>query len=199
MTGCASSTLPPSPVPDFSTIELIPDREALLQRFLEANPEYYENFYGEPPGPDEAHREIHEPLPAGWSFTRKWLIGYLDASGELVAMAHVVSDLIAPKVWHIGFFLIATSRHGSGLAQALYAGLERWMFASGAEWLRLGVVAGNARGEGFWASCGFLETRTRHDMPYRKRTHTMRVLYKALAGGTLEEYRTLVPRDRPEH
>ena len=69
------TTLPPSPVPDFSTIELTPDREALLQRFLEANPEYYENFYGEPPGPDEAHREIHEPLPAGRSFTRKWLIG----------------------------------------------------------------------------------------------------------------------------
>jgi RimJ/RimL family protein N-acetyltransferase len=191
------TTLPPSPSPDLHTIELTPDREALLQRFFEANPEYYENYYGEPPGPSEAHQEIHEALPAGWSFTKKWLIGYLDAAGEMVGMANVVSDLLAPRVWHIGFFVIATLRYGTGLARALYDGLERWMFENGAEWLRLGVVAGNTRGERFWASCGFLETRTRTDVPYRKRTHTMRVLYKPLAGGTLEEYRTLIARDRP--
>ena len=113
-------------------------------------------------------------------------------------MANIVSDLIAPRAWHIGFFLVATSRHGTGLARALWDGLERWMREGGAEWLRLGVVAGNRRGEGFWSANGFLETRTRGNMPYRKRTQTMRVLYKPLAGGTLEEYRTLVPRDRPE-
>ena len=192
------TTLPPSPSPDLHTIELTPEREAQLQRFFEANPEYYEIYYGEPPGPREAHEEIHGELPAGWSFTRKWLIGYLDSAGEMVAMANVVSDLLAPRVWHIGFLVIATARHGTGLAQALYDGLERWAVESGAEWLRLGVVAGNARAERFWASRGFLETRTRRETPYRKRTHTMRVLYKPLAGGTLEEYRALVPRDRPE-
>jgi predicted GNAT superfamily acetyltransferase len=93
--------------------------------------------------------------------------------------------------------LIATSRYGTGLARPLYDGLERWMVANGAAWLRLGVVAGNTRAERFWASCGFVETRTRTDVPYRKRIQTMRVLYKPLAGGTLEEYRALVPRDRP--
>jgi RimJ/RimL family protein N-acetyltransferase len=192
------TTLPPSPVPELRTIELTPGHEAQLQRFFEANPLYYDIYYGEPPGPNEAHEEIHGPLPAGWSFTKKWLIGYLDAAGEMVAMANIVSDLLAPRVWHIGFFLIATARHGTGLARPLYDGLERWMFENGAAWLRLGVVAGNVRAERFWTSCGFLETRTRRDTPYRSRTHTMRVLYKPLAGGTLEEYRTLVPRDRPE-
>lgn len=190
--------LPDPPVSDLRTIELTPDREALLQRFFEANPHYHESFYGEPPGPDEAHNEIHEPLPGGFTYTKKWLIGYLDASGELVAMANVVSDLIAPRVWHIGFFVIATSRHGSGLARPLYDGLERWMRDNGAQWLRLGVVLGNTRAERFWESCGFLETRTRSDVPYRKRTQTMRVLYKPLAGGTLEEYRALVARDHPD-
>jgi GNAT superfamily N-acetyltransferase len=192
------TTLPPSHFPDLHTIELTPDREALLQRFLVANPEYYENYYGESPGPHEAYKEIHDELPAGWTFTKKWLIGYLDAAGEMVAMANVVSDLLAPRVWHIGYFMIATSRYGTGFARELYVGLERWMFARGAEWLRLGVVSGNTRGERFWASLGFLETRTRSAVPYRKRTHTMRVLYKPLAGGTLEEYRSLIPRDRPE-
>jgi len=191
------TSLPPSPLPDLHTIELTPDREPQLQRFFEANPEYYEIFYGEPPVPGEAHEEIHGELPAGWSFTKKWLIGYLDAAGEMVAMANVVSDLLAPRVWHIGYFLVATSRHGTGLAHELYRGLERWALENGAEWLRLGVVVGNVRGERFWAAHGFLETRTRDGVVYRKRTHTLRVLYKPLAGGTLEEYRALVPRDRP--
>ena len=190
-------TLPPSPLSDLHPIELTPECEAMLQRFFEANPEYYERFYGEPPGPGEAHEEIHDALPSGWSFTKKWLIGYQDATGELVAMAHVVSDLLAPSVWHIGFFVVATSRQGSGLAGPLYEALEGWMRSNGAEWLRLGVVAGNTRGERFWEARGYLETRTRTEVPYRKRTQTMRVMYKPLAGGTLEQYRLLVPRDRP--
>lgn len=193
-----AANLPPSPSPELRTIELTPDREALLQRFFEANPHYHERFYGEPPDLDEAHHEIHDPLPGDFGYTKKWLIGYVDASGELVAMANVVSDLIAPGVWHIGFLVLATARHGSGLARPLYDGLERWMRDNGAEWLRLGVVLGNTRAERFWASCGFVESRTRLDVPYRKRTQTMRVLCKPLAGGTLEQYRALVARDRPD-
>ena len=189
--------LPQSPLAELTPIELTPEREAVLQRFFEANPEYYEDFYGGPPSATEAHEEIHGPLPPGWSYSKKWLIGYQDPTGELAAMAHVVSDLLAPKVWHIGFFVISTARRGSGLAGSLYDGLEQWMRDSGAEWLRLGVVAGNARGERFWESHGYIETRIRTDVPYRQRTQTMRVMYKPLAGGTLEEYLALVERDRP--
>jgi len=187
--------LPSSPVAELHTLELTPDREALLQRFFEANPEYYWLCNGEPAQPGEAHKEIHEPLPEGWPFTKKWLIGYADASGELVAMANVVSDLLAPRVWHVGYFLVSTSRHGSGLAHALYAHLESWMRASGAEWLRLGVLACNPRGDRFWARHGYTEVRRAVGVPYGKRTHTLSVRFKPLAGGTIEQYRQLVPRD----
>ena len=193
-----STPLPQSLLDELTSIELTPEREEVLQRFFEANPEYYEDFYGGPPSATEAHDEIHGPLPLGWSYTKKWLIGYLDGSGELAAMAHVVSDLLAPKVWHIGFFVIATARRGSGLAGPLYDGLEHWMRDGGAQWLRLGVVAGNVRGERFWESHGYIETRRRSEVPYRQRTQTMRVMYKPLAGGTLEEYLALVERDRPD-
>jgi ribosomal protein S18 acetylase RimI-like enzyme len=94
--------------------------------------------------------------------------------------------------------VVATARHRAGLGRQLYQGLDQWMVASGAEWLRLGVVAGNVRGERFWESLGYTQTRIRENMPYRKRTQTMRVMYKPLAGGTLQQYLTLVPRDRPE-
>ncbi|MBK7369189.1 MAG: GNAT family N-acetyltransferase [Candidatus Eisenbacteria bacterium] len=191
-------TVPPSPVPHLRTIEITPEHEATLQRFFEANPEYYLISNGEPAGPDEAHKEIHDDPPAEWGFTKKWLVGWLDDAGEMVAMANVVSDLLAPRVWHIGYFLVATSTYGTGLARTLYASLERWMQESGADWLRLGVIVGNVRAERFWASLGFLETRVRDGVVYGKLTHSISVRVKPLEGGTVEEYLARVPRDRPD-
>jgi len=190
--------LPPSPIPTLRTTELTPDDEPLLQRFFEENPEYFIAAYGEPPGPQEAHAAIHDELPAGWSFTRKWLVGYVDEAGSLVAMANVVTDLLAKDVWHIGLFIVATARHGTGDAQALHEGIERWARDNGAKWLRLGVVRGNARAERYWESLGYIQTRTREGMQMGKLTNTVRVMVKPLAGGTIEEFLSLVPRDRPE-
>jgi GNAT superfamily N-acetyltransferase len=170
----------------------------LLQRFFDANPAYFVAIQGEPAGPNEAHEEIHGELPAGWSFTRKWVIGYVDAAGSLNAMANIVSDLLAPGVWHIGTFIVATSRHGTGDAQALYRGLEQWARANGADWLRLGVVVGNTRAERFWRSEGYSETRTRDGVRFGSQARTVRVMFKPLAGGTLAEYLSIIARDRPE-
>jgi hypothetical protein len=116
--------LPSSPIAALRTIELTSIEEPMLQRFFEANPQYFLAVNGEPAHPNEAHEEIHGELPSGWSFTKKWLVGYVDAQSELVAMANIISDLLAPHVWHIGLFVIATSRHGSGDAQTIYRGLE---------------------------------------------------------------------------
>lgn len=99
-----------SPLRDMRSLELVPGSEALLQRFFEANPQYFLAVSGEPPRPEEAFDEIHEALPEGWSFTKKWVIGFADASGELAAMANVVSDLLAKDVWHISTFIIETAR-----------------------------------------------------------------------------------------
>ncbi|HKX41190.1 MAG TPA: GNAT family N-acetyltransferase [Burkholderiaceae bacterium] len=192
-----SITLPSSPIPALRCVEITPDREAGLQRFFEANPDYFIAVNGEPAGPQEAHEEIHGPLPAGWPYTKKWLIGYLDARGAMVAMANVVTDLLAAGIWHIGLFIVATERRGSGDAQTLHRGLEAWATSHGAAWLRLGVVRGNVRAERFWQSEGYLETRTREGIEMGRRVNTVRVMVKPLAGGTLEQYRALVPRDNP--
>ena len=116
--------LPRSPISSLRAVELTADDVPLLQRFFEANPEYFLAVQGEPAGPNEAHDEIHDELPEGWRYTKKWLIGFVDAGGALVAMANLVSDIFAPGVWNISLFMLATSRHGSGDAQALYRGLE---------------------------------------------------------------------------
>ncbi len=190
--------VPASPIAGLTTIELTHGSEPLLQRFFDENPLYFMVVNGQPAQPDEAHEEIHGTLPAGWSHTKKWVIGYVRADGALAAMANWVSDLLAPSVWHIGTFIVATARHGSGDGQTLHASLEAWALRHGARWLRLGVVSGNTRAERFWERQGFIDTRLRTGVTMGRLTQTLRVMVKPLAGGSLEQYRALVERDRPE-
>lgn len=121
-----------------------------------------------------------------------------DATGNMVALADGVSDLLAPGVWHIGLFIVASARHGTGDAQRLHQSLRDWATAQGAAWLRLGVVQGNTRAERFWQAQGYRQTRTREGVQIGPRVHTVRVMVLPLAGGEMADYLARVPRDRPE-
>jgi hypothetical protein len=78
----------------------------------------------------------------------------------------------------------------------MYAALEAWMRAGGARWSRLGVVVGNERAERFWERSGYRDVRTREAVHMGKRVNTLRVMMKPLAGGAIDEYLQLVPRDQ---
>ena len=182
----------------YRAVELLPADVPRLQRFFERNPEYFLAVTGQLPSGHEAHDEVHGTLPAGWPFTKKWIIGFLNEHDSPVAMANVVSDLLAPAVWHIGLFLVATELHGGGTAHVLYPRLEVWTKGVGAQWLRLGVVRGNARAEAFWRGLGYVELRQREGMEMGARVNTVRVMAKPRTGGSIEQYLALVPRDRPE-
>jgi len=170
----------------------------LLQRFFELNPTYFISVNGEVAGPDEAHEEVYGPLPAGWPFTRKWVVGIASGDGSMVAMLNVVSNLLAQSVWHIGLFIVASELWGTGTAQSLLQQLESWAVAGGGKWLRLGVVEGNARAERFWERAGFVEVRKREGLSMGAKVNTVRVMAKPLAGGRLSEYLALVERDNPQ-
>ena len=189
--------LPSASLPHVRVFELQASDEDLLQRFYERNPLYFEQVHGVPPRPDEAREEIRDLPPEGWSFSGKRLLGYADAEGELVAMASLVSDLMAPRVWLVGLFIVATSLHGSPAAREIYAELERWMQRRGAAWVRLGVVVGNQRAERFWERQGFAEVRRRDGIPMGERVNSLRVMVKPLNGGQLDDYLAMVPGDRP--
>jgi GNAT superfamily N-acetyltransferase len=190
--------LPFCSVEDLSVFELKPNNVPLLQQFFDANPAYFMAVHGEAARPNEAHDEFHEPLPAGWSFGKRWLLGWGDATGSLAAIANITSDLLSVGVWHIGLFIVGSARHGGGNSHALYRDIEEWAKANGAAWLRLGVVTGNTRAERFWERQGFQEVRRRSDVEMGMRVNTIRVMIKPLRGGTADVYLTLVPRDRPD-
>lgn len=169
-----------------------------LQAFIDANPEYYLMVSGSRPRADEALREFEERPPPEIPFDEVYVIGFLDETGRMAGMASVLTNLPAPGVWHVGLFIVATSLHGTGLAPVLYQGLETWAIAGGATWMRLGVVAGNARAERFWRTAGYHEVRRRNGMQYGSRMQDVRVLVKPLGSASIDDYLSRVARDRPE-
>jgi RimJ/RimL family protein N-acetyltransferase len=185
-----------APAGRYRCVEMAADAASRLQRFFDANPAYFEAVNGEPARPGEAAEELASAPPREMPYTRVFNLEFSDDSGEMVGMAGVVSDMFAPAVWHIGLFIVATRLHGSGAALEMYGQLEGWMRASGARWLRLGVVAGNARAERFWEKLGFAEVRRRLGVQMGRRTNDLRVMVKPLEGGTVEEYLEHVARDR---
>ena len=168
-----------------------------VQCVYDATPSYFRIVLGQDPLPGSARETFERRPPPDMPFTSKRVLGFRERGAELVAVADVIEDLLAPRVWHIGLFLVAQPLHGTGLAQRGYAALESWMGSRGGRWLRLGAVAGNDRAERFWRSQGYLEVTRRKAVPMGCKLNELLVMAKPLAGGTLADYLALVPRDRP--
>jgi ribosomal protein S18 acetylase RimI-like enzyme len=174
-----------------------------LQRFFDDNPDYFVNVNGEPPRADEAEREFRDVPPPGMAYREMRMLAFFEGDGDggddgrLVAIATVVGDFIAEHVWHIGFFVVATALHGSGAAHTMYRQLEAWLVERGAHWIRLGVVAGNARAERFWERSGYIQVRERGPVEMGKRMNLLRVMVKPIDGRGIAPYLLLVARDRP--
>lgn len=169
-----------------------------LQAFFVANPEYFVAVNGVPARDDEAQQEFDDRPPPSMPYDQQIMVGIRDDSGQLFAMATVVSNLLAAQVWHIGLFIVATSLHGSGQASLIYQSLEQWMKTQGAQWIRLGAVVGNLRAERFWEKMGYTEVRQRTGVPSGQQINTLRVMVKPVGNHSLAQYLDLVARDRPD-
>lgn len=182
---------------DLQARELQPGEVPLLQALFDANPGYFQIVNHRPAEPDEAQREFDEDPPPHLSWSRRWFLGLFQPDGTLAGVAIVVSDLCAPRVWHLALFLLATRLHGRGVAQRTYDALEAWVRAQGAQWLRLGVVRANARARRFWQRQGFHDLRRRDGVDTGGHLNDLFTCCKPLAGGSIDEYLALVPRDAP--
>ncbi len=182
----------------FTVRELLAEEIPLLQALFEANPDYFVIVGGQPPRPDEAQQEFDEQVPGHLSFGKRWFAGAFDRAGTLRGLVILVSDLSAPGVWHTALFFLEGSLRRTGAAMELHDALQSYARRSGARWLRLAVIDGNAPAQRFWAKCGYQQVRTRPYPTLSGETKLARVLVKPLADGTLEQYVLLVPRDAPE-
>ena len=129
--------------------------------------------------------------------THKLIAVRPDEPDRILAIIDVTEDMIAPGVGHIGLFQVAERLQGTGLAHALYLGLEAWLEDRGMDVIRLGVLDGNPRGAAFWARHGYRETRTRQGVAPTGKVHLSHVLYKPLAPRGLDASRARGPRDDP--
>ncbi len=183
---------------NFTVRELAAEEIPLLQALFEANPDYFVIVGGQPPRPDEAQQEFEERVPEHLSFGTRWFAGAFDRAATLRGLIILVSDLSAQGVWHTALFFLDGVLRRTGAAMELHNSLEAHARRSGAQWLRLAVIDGNVPAQRFWAKCGYQQVRTRLYPNLSGETKLARVLVKPLAGGTLEQYALLVPRDAPE-
>jgi GNAT superfamily N-acetyltransferase len=172
-----------------------------LSDFCRNNPAYDIFLTGEVPDEAEWVEDFLTDLPPSefnWRATYKLIAAPIDQPNEVKAVIDVTLDMLAKGVGHIGLFQVAESLHGTGLAHDLYQGLESWMVQEGTQVIRLGVLEGNPRGLAFWTRHGYLGTRTRVGTAPTGKQHHSHVMYKPLLPMSLDDYRTLVPRDHPE-
>ncbi len=115
-----------------------------VQAFYEANPEYWRVTHGHAPPSGEAAEGFDFRPPAEMPY-RDWQIWLVRdrASRRIVGELSVAIDLLAPGVFHLGFFIIESARQGSGLATEVYAAYEAWALAAG----RTLAAARRRRGE----------------------------------------------------
>ena len=191
--------------PDLRATGLQPQDAPALQAFYDAYPEYFRIVDGTPPPATAAADDLASRPPPDMPWRERWFLGIdEDAAstdtgqpGPRVAVTEVVSDLLAPGVWHIGLLIVATPHWGSSLAARVVHGLEDWARRAGADWMRLGVVQANARGLRFWQKQGYTVVRTREPVPFGELNHRVLVMVKPLRGHTLEHYLERVSHDRP--
>ena len=193
-----------SPVPPlFSAAGLAvralqPSEVPALQALFDAHAEYFQAVNGRPARPDEAQQEFAERPPPHLPWRRHHHTGAFDADGALVGTLVFTEGLVDPQVCHLGLFWLMTPLHGRGLAAPLHEAWAGWARAQGARWLRLSVIAGNARAETFWARRGYTEVRRRNGIDTGGRLNDARVMIRALDGAPLAEYLARVPRDHPD-
>ncbi len=182
----------------FSAYELNDDDIPRLQHFYSSNPEFFLMANGMPVRDDEAQREFDELPPAEIPFNQRYIIGFFDCNNNLIGVTIILSDFLAPRVWQISFFMVATSLHATGIANMVYSQLEKWIALNSTNWIRLGIIVNNHKAERFWKKCGYVEVRQRKAVKFGSLIHDLRVMIKALKPYTIDEYKQCVVYDRPD-
>ncbi len=187
---------PPATLPDYYLAPADRALAAELQAFHEANAQYWWLTHGHGPAPDDAATAFDKGPPAHMSFrAHPWSWARDRSTHAILGQFRYVVDLMAPAVWHLGFFMIDARLYGSGFALDLYGRYEALALADGARWLRLSVVEANPRARQFWLRRGYADIKRTTGAVLGARTHVQFTMVKPLGGATLADYLRAVPYD----
>jgi GNAT superfamily N-acetyltransferase len=184
---------------NFQAREMIEDEVPQLQLFFEENPAYFEAVHGQGPTPQEGQQEFDDFPPADMPFGKRWMLVVTGTDGQWMATVQLLSDFLAPAVWHIGLFIVATPLYGTGIARTIYDAMELWMRNQGARWVRLGAVEGWGKAENFWRKMSCPQVRSRDAVAIGQRVNNGRMMAKPLTGGAISDYLQMVKRGNPGH
>ena len=167
---------------------------AELQAFHEANAQYWWLTHGHGPAPDDAAAAFDKGPPPHMSFrAHPWSWARDRRTHAILGQFRYVIDLMAPGVWHLGFFMVDAGLHGSGFALDLYERYEALAAAGGARWLRLSVVEANPRARRFWLARGYADVKCTTGAVLGDLSHVQFTMVKALQEGSLAECLEAVP------
>ncbi|MCA3211823.1 MAG: GNAT family N-acetyltransferase [Burkholderiaceae bacterium] len=192
---------PPRQLFTFGTYVAVEAVEAdlpAIAAFYAESPEYLRMVEAREPAPQDALEFLSAVPPPELSYRDHYALLLRDACSRIDGLMMVATDLPATGVWHLSLMMVATRLHGRGLAQAAYGAYEAWARASGACWLRLGVVEQNVRARRFWQRQGYVEIRRREGVAMGDCLSTVLVMWKPAANASLGEYLAAAPRDRPD-
>lgn len=169
-----------------------------IAAFYAESPEYLRLVEAREPQSQDALEFLSAVPPPEFSYRDHYALLLRDASGRVDGLMMVATDLPATGVWHLSLMMVATRLHGGGLAQAAYGAYEAWAQASGACWLRLGVVEQNVRARRFWQRQGYVEIKRREGVAMGEVQNTVLVMWKPAANASLDEYLAAASRDRTD-
>lgn len=136
------------------TVEVLSDNDIpTLYAFCRENRKYYEYMKSEPTV--ESLMEDLKATPPGISLSDKHFVGFYKA-GTLVAILDLIAGYPSADTAFIGWFMIGSSLHGTGIGSQIISELIRLLRNKGFSHVRLGCIKDNVEGLGFWRKHGFL-------------------------------------------
>jgi GNAT superfamily N-acetyltransferase len=167
--SCPSPTeLSEADVPDVASLyDRCADYFLLQDGVAPALADAYELFTDVPPETD-----AHDQTVLGWK-----------DGDRLYAIATILRDYPRGGTWYLGFMIVDPIRRGRGMGRSIYAAIEDWAAARGANEIRLAVLEANEAGERFWRSNGFSEFRRVGPDTFKMRSHRRIELSRHINGG----------------
>ena len=125
-----------------------------LQELLERCSDYYELHEDAPPRASAAADEF-DMIPAPYTRDDLFVLGFYDED-RMIGEITLVRGYPKPAEWWVGLFVIDPEYRNRGAGRRICEATFRWI---GAGTIVMAVDERNPRGEKFWRSLGFNETR----------------------------------------